>query len=95
MLALFAVSTKVLPVGGIKEKTIAARRAGVQCLAFPQGNKRDFDELPDYLKDGLEASMYGYRCSSEQKRKCQQMQHDGDKRGSILLLEHFKPLVGF
>lgn len=48
---------KVLPVGGIKEKTIAARRAGVQCLVFPQGNKRDFEELPDYLKDGLEASV--------------------------------------
>lgn len=46
----------MLPVGGIKEKTIAARRAGVQCLVFPQGNKRDFEELPDYLKDGLEAS---------------------------------------
>lgn len=50
------IHKKVLPVGGIKEKTIAARRAGVQCLVFPQGNKRDFDELPDYLKDGLEAS---------------------------------------
>ena len=48
---------QVLPVGGIKEKTIAARRAGVQCLVFPQGNKRDFDELPDYLKDGLEARL--------------------------------------
>ncbi|CAM9730685.1 unnamed protein product, partial [Laminaria digitata] len=47
---------KVLPVGGIKEKTIAARRAGVQCLIFPQGNKRDYEELPEYLKDGLEAS---------------------------------------
>lgn len=43
-------------MGGIKEKTIAARRAGVQCLVFPQGNKRDFEELPEYLKDGLEAS---------------------------------------
>lgn len=43
-------------MGGIKEKTIAARRAGVQCLVFPQGNKRDFEELPDYLKEGLEVS---------------------------------------
>lgn len=45
-------------MGGIKEKTIAARRAGVQCLVFPQGNKRDFDELPEYLKDGLEVSVF-------------------------------------
>lgn len=44
----------VLPVGGIKEKTIAARRSGVKCLVFPVGNKRDFDELPQYLKEGLE-----------------------------------------
>lgn len=43
-------------MGGIKEKTIAARRSNIQCLVFPQGNKRDFDELPDYLKDGLEVS---------------------------------------
>ena len=44
----------MLPVGGIKEKTIAARRAGVHCLVFPKGNRRDFDELPQYLKNGLE-----------------------------------------
>lgn len=51
------MARQVLPVGGIKEKTIAARRAGVQCLVFPQGNKRDFEELPDHLKDGLEVSI--------------------------------------
>merc|ERR1711924_45721 len=49
-----SLTGKVLPVGGIKEKTIAARRAGVQCLVFPHGNKRDFEELPDYLREGLE-----------------------------------------
>ena len=48
-----SLTGKVLPVGGIKEKTIAARRSGVTCLIFPVQNKRDFDELPDYLKDGL------------------------------------------
>ena len=35
-----SLTGKVLPVGGIKEKTIAARRAGVSCLVFPFGNKR-------------------------------------------------------
>lgn len=44
----------VLPVGGIKEKTMAARRAGVKCLIFPKNNKRDFDELPNHLKENLE-----------------------------------------
>lgn len=45
---------KVLPVGGIKEKVMAARRSGIKCIVLPQGCKRDFEEIPDYLKDGLE-----------------------------------------
>jgi len=48
-----SLTGKVLPVGGIKEKTIAARRAGAKTLIFPEGNRKDFEELPDYLKDGL------------------------------------------
>ncbi len=53
---------QVLPVGGIKEKVIAARRAGFKFLIFPQGNQKDFEELPDYLKKGLTvhfAASYG------------------------------------
>ncbi|XP_015601441.1 lon protease homolog, mitochondrial isoform X2 [Cephus cinctus] len=45
---------KVLPVGGIKEKTIAAKRVGVQCIILPEENKKDFDDLPKYITDGLE-----------------------------------------
>ena len=45
---------RVLPIGGVKEKTIAARRAGLNALIFPEGNRKDFAELPDYLKEGLE-----------------------------------------
>ncbi|NGX62071.1 MAG: Lon protease 2 [Chlamydiae bacterium] len=45
---------KVLGVGGIREKLIAARRSGLKILIFPQDNTRDYDELPDYLKKGLE-----------------------------------------
>ena len=45
---------KVMPVGGIKEKTMAARRSNVKCLVFPKANKRDFEELPEHLKGGLE-----------------------------------------
>ena len=44
---------KVLPVGGIKEKTIAAKRSGVNTLILPLGNKRDFDELDEYLRKDL------------------------------------------
>lgn len=51
---------KVLPIGGLKEKTIAARRVGVYELIFPGENKKDFDELPDYLKDGVTVHFADY-----------------------------------
>jgi len=49
-----SLSGLVLPVGGIKEKVMAARRAGIACIIFPEQNRRDYGELPDYLKEGLE-----------------------------------------
>ncbi|XP_022900819.2 lon protease homolog, mitochondrial isoform X1 [Onthophagus taurus] len=45
---------KILPVGGIKEKTIAAKRAGVKCIVLPEENKKDFNDLPKYITEGLE-----------------------------------------
>ncbi|MEN9654177.1 MAG: lon protease [Chlamydiota bacterium] len=45
---------RVLPIGGLKEKLIAARRSKVNVLIFPKENLRDYDELPDFLKKGLE-----------------------------------------
>ncbi|MDM7997298.1 MAG: endopeptidase La [Acidobacteriota bacterium] len=44
---------QVLPIGGVKEKVIAARRAGCRFLIFPEANKKDYEELPDYLKKGF------------------------------------------
>jgi Lon-like ATP-dependent protease len=49
-----SLNGKVLAIGGVKEKTIAARRAGCKALIFPHANRRDFDELAEYLKEGLE-----------------------------------------
>ncbi|ELR16818.1 ATPdependent protease La, putative [Acanthamoeba castellanii str. Neff] len=51
---------KVLPVGGIKEKVIAARRAGVKTLVFPEGNRKDWDELEPFLREGLDAHFVDY-----------------------------------
>ena len=45
---------QVLPVGGIREKVIAARRMKIPELILPAANRRDFDELPAYLQEGLE-----------------------------------------
>ena len=49
----------VLPIGGVKEKTIAARRAGLKTLIFPEENRKDFEELPEYLKEGLTVHFAG------------------------------------
>ena len=44
---------RVLPVGGIKEKLLAARRAGVKEVIFPAGNRPDYQELSDNVKHGV------------------------------------------
>ncbi len=45
---------KILKIGGVKEKAIAAKRSGVKTIIFPASNKSDWDELPGYLKENLE-----------------------------------------
>ena len=42
-----------MPIGGVKEKLVAARRSGLKIIIFPKDNVRDYDELPDYIKKGL------------------------------------------
>ncbi len=44
---------QVLPVGGIREKVIAARRSKIMEIILPHANRRDFDDLPDYLREGI------------------------------------------
>ena len=44
---------RVLPVGGIREKIIAARRARIPEVLLPHDNRGDYDELPDYLTEGF------------------------------------------
>ncbi len=44
---------RVLPVGGIKEKVIAAKRAGIEKIILPKDNKKDLDEIPGHVKAGL------------------------------------------
>lgn len=47
------VTGKVLKIGGLKEKTIAAKRSKVDTILFPKDNQADWDELPEYIKEGL------------------------------------------
>ena len=44
---------RVLPVGGIREKIIAARRNKIPEVLLPFANRGDYEALPDYLRDGL------------------------------------------
>ena len=44
---------KVLPIGGLKEKALAAYRIGVKDIIIPQGNKKDLEEIPAEIRDEL------------------------------------------
>ena len=44
---------RVLPIGGLKEKVIAARRNRIKQVIFPKGNERDLDEIPEHVREGM------------------------------------------
>ena len=44
----------VLPVGGIKNKVLAARRSGLKRVILPAKNEKDLDEIPEPARKGLE-----------------------------------------
>jgi len=48
-----SLTGSVLPIGGLKEKTIAARRNKARHIIIPKQNERDLDEIPDYVKKGI------------------------------------------
>lgn len=48
-----SLTGKVLPVGGIKEKVIAAHRSGIKTVLLPKRNMKDLDDVPDEVKDEL------------------------------------------
>lgn len=49
-----SLSGKVLPVGGIKEKVIAAHRSGIKTILLPEDNIKDLDDVPEEIKNELE-----------------------------------------
>ncbi len=44
---------RVLPIGGLKEKSLAAHRAGLTTILMPQDNTRDIDDIPETVRDGI------------------------------------------
>ncbi|KAK2596764.1 ATP-dependent Lon protease pim1 [Conoideocrella luteorostrata] len=51
---------KVLRIGGLREKTVAARRAGCKTVIFPKDNMSDWLELPENIKEGIEGHAVGW-----------------------------------
>jgi len=47
------LSGRILPVGGLKEKVLAAKRAGIKTVIIPRLNRVDIDNLPEEVKEGL------------------------------------------
>jgi len=44
---------RVYPIGGVREKLIAAKRSNLTTVLMPKANQRDYDELPDHVRSGL------------------------------------------
>jgi ATP-dependent Lon protease len=44
---------RVMPIGGLKEKTLAARRAGIRTMIIPKENEKDLDDIPKYLRKDM------------------------------------------
>ena len=57
---------RVLAVGGIREKVIAAKRQGIHTLVIPEECRRDFDELPEYIQQGMTIH---FACTFDDVRK--------------------------
>jgi ATP-dependent Lon protease len=49
---------KILPVGGIKEKVLAAKAAGIETVLLPEKNRSDFEEIPEEIRSGLNVEYY-------------------------------------
>lgn len=51
---------RVLAIGGLKEKVLAALRAGIKTVLFPRTNEKDLEELPDYVRQKIELIPVGH-----------------------------------
>ena len=48
-----SLTGQVLPIGGLREKTVAAKRNKIKTIIIPKANERDLDEIPEHVKTGI------------------------------------------
>jgi ATP-dependent Lon protease len=54
-----SLTGRVLPIGGVKQKLLAAHRAGITTVLLPQRNEPDLDEVPESVRDALSVHLVG------------------------------------
>jgi ATP-dependent Lon protease len=48
-----SLTGQVLPIGGLREKTVAAKRNKIRTIIIPKANERDLEEIPAHVKSGI------------------------------------------
>ena len=73
----------VLPVGGIKEKVLAAKRAGIETVILPQKNEKDVAEITAASIEGLEVKFVSRTADLLQHALCEEADEDPQKRFAV------------
>jgi ATP-dependent Lon protease len=79
---------RVLQIGGLKEKMLAAKSAGIKTIVIPEGNRKDLEEIPEEIKEGLEI------CPCEKVDSVLKIALDLEKPETFLKVVNFKIVDG-